>query len=714
MILSYLEPQIKQKRMYVNLLIWVIAAYSFSIYASEMEELEEVIVTATKRGEQKLEDVPLAIQSFSTETLSDMQLYELQNLITAIPGAGLTSAISASNKAFSLRGSGAGGAVGDSLIGYYLDDVPFGIPNFQGSPPIRYFDLERVEVLRGPQGTLYGQGSMGGTIVYRTRDPDMTQFTMRGGVKGSWSEDAGDPNSEISGAISVPLIIDKLAFGFSGGYEFRSGYADAYEGAAVGTPFKKDANDIRIADYRGVMLWTPNERLSVRSQIWHFETDQDYLQVMGSLDPPQLVNQTDFASFDISKTDFYSITATYEFDDFTLTNAMGYQDTSPNGFALGLNFGVLGVGFLDIQNQAESFVNEFRINSNTDDPLQWLAGLSYRDANGHFQSRIELPVGSLFLSTDNRTDTESVAVYGQISYEFLDGKFVPLAGLRYYEDWRTGSDAITGLGNDGNPNVVTWNVNLAYYPNDNTTVFFNAGTGFRSGIIQSTAQADFASGALGVSIPSALEPDELTNFELGVRGVLAGGALRLSASVYHLLYDDYQSEFSPLGITVYANFGDAETTGLDLDIVWDTPIEGLALGFIGNVNTSEFKDVAPGFSAAVPTIANGKRLINTPKFNWRADIDYARPIASRWNLFARASIAQTGGVRVFYGTEFETWESYTASFGLENDQYELSFFGDNLADYRGPVTAPNSITLLQGPYPRTFGLRLRIKDFNWD
>lgn len=707
----HLESHLKQKRLLPALILSVITVFAFGVYASEEDVLEEIIVTATKRGEQKLVDVPLSIQAFSADTLKNKRLYELQDLVSAIPGASQMSAVSASAKVFSLRGSGAGGAVGDGLVGYYIDDTPFGIPNFQGSPPLRYFDLERIEVLRGPQGSLYGQGSMGGTIVYHTRDPDMNQFTVRGEVTGSWSNDAGDPNRGISGSISIPIIDDKLALGFSGGFDYRSGYADAYTGAAEGTPFVDDANDIKTSDYRAVLLWTPNERLTVRGQLWHFETDQDYIQAMSSLDPPQLLNQTTFPAFDLSKNDYYSVTATYDFNNFTLTNSMGYQDTSPNGFALGLNFGFLGLGFLDLQNTAESFANEFRLNSTTDGPLQWLAGVSYREASGHFHSEIDLPVGTRFLTTDNQTDTESFAAYGQVSYELFDGKFVPLLGLRYYEDTRSGFDATTGLGNEGNPSVVTWNVNLAYYPKEELTVFFNAGTGFRSGILQSSAQAGFASTALGLDIPTALDPDELTNFEFGVKGIFADGSMRASASIYHILYEDYQTELSPFGVTVYANFGDAETTGLDVEFEWDTPIEGLLLGFIGNLNTSEYSDVDPSFTASLPAVSNGKRLINTPKFNWRADLNYSRPVTSRWNMFVRGSMSQADGLVMFYGTEFETWESFSASVGLENDRYELSFFGDNLSDFRGPVMAPNAITLLQGPYPLTFGLRLRIKEF---
>ena len=114
-----------------------------------------------------------------------------------IPGASEQSEIGAGYKVFSFRGSGAGGPIGDGMIGYYLDDTPFGIPNFQAAPPIQYFDLERIEVLRGPQGTLYGQGSMGGAIIYHTKNPRSVAVHPR--RRGRLIEDGRSRRHELPG-----------------------------------------------------------------------------------------------------------------------------------------------------------------------------------------------------------------------------------------------------------------------------------------------------------------------------------------------------------------------------------------------------------------------------------------------------------------------------------------------------------------------------------
>ena len=136
----------------------------------------------------------MAIQAFTADSLVSKGIRQTLDLIELIPGASEQSEIGAGYRIFSFRGSGAGGPVGDGMIGYYLDDTPFGVPNNQAAPPLRYFDLDHVEVLRGPQGTLYGQGSMGGAIIFHTKNPDLTKFGI-----------------EFVGAIA-----DAFLFGFEG------------------------------------------------------------------------------------------------------------------------------------------------------------------------------------------------------------------------------------------------------------------------------------------------------------------------------------------------------------------------------------------------------------------------------------------------------------------------------------------------------------------
>jgi outer membrane receptor protein involved in Fe transport len=673
-------------------------------------ELGEIVVTALKSGEQQISRVPLAIQAFSEETLKDKGVRDGGDLISLIPGASQAQEIGAGYRVFSFRGSGAGGAVGDGMVGYYLDDTPFGVPNFQAAPPVQYFDLERVEVLRGPQGTLYGSGSMGGTIIYRTRNPSLDHVTAQLESELSTTENASDPNYRIAGAVSVPLIKDVLGLRLSGGYDYRQGYNDIYSGAPTGEPRETDANTVVSEDLQAILLWTPNDRTTVRLRAWKFSTDQDYLNVMNSLSPPYAAYQGDVVGYDRRRAEYYSSTITHEFQNYTVTNATSYQKSLPGGFQVGLNLGApLGIGTLTNGGDADNFVNEFRVATSGDGPLHVVGGVFYQKAEGLYTFNLDFP--SLQLSGQTITRTENASIFSEVSYDLMGGKLVPLFGLRYFKDTRSADSISNGesVYSESEPEKVTWRANVAYYPVEDWLVFVNAGTGFRSGILQSQAQAN-AVIADGIPTGVALTPDELLNLEFGVKGTLLDGRLRLASSLYEINYENLQTEINTsIGLTAYANLGDSRTRGIDIEASWDTPLEGLNLTVVGNVNDSEFTDVSAAFATANPRYAEGQDLINTPPHNWRLDANYDRTVG-RYDVFANASYTAVGRNRIADSTidTLDPYQLYRASVGVRFDRYELRLYGENLSDERGP-TAANGTTLLAGPRPRTIGLTLRME-----
>lgn len=687
-------------------------SHAQDVGSSPEEENREgdIIVTALKSGEQKLDTVPVAIQAFSEETLNNRGVRDGADLIQLIPGASQAQEIGAGYRIFSFRGSGAGGPVGDGMIGYYLDDTPFGIPNNQVAPPLQYFDIERVEVLRGPQGTLYGQGSMGGTIIYRTKNPSLTDPTLDIDLEMSGTKESSKINYRTAAAVSVPLIKDVLGIRLSAGYDYRGGYNEIYSGAPVGAPYKTDANDVVAKDFQAVLLWKPDDRATVRLRAWKFSTNQDYLNVMNSVDPPYAAFQGTIEGYDRRKAEYYSGTLTYEFDDFTITNATAYQKSLPGGFGVALNLGPpLGIGLLVNGGDARSFVNEFRVATSGTGPFHWVGGVFYQNAKGLYTFDISFP--TLNISGNTVTRTKNASIFSEVSYELLDGKLVPLVGLRYFKDDRSSQSVSNGVPaqSAAKPDALTWRANLAYYPSDDWMIFFNGGTGFRSGILQSQAQAD-AVIADGVPSSLSLTPDRLRNLEIGVKGSLFDKSIRIAASVYDIKYTNLQSAFNTsVGLAAFANLGDAKTQGLDVELGWDTPLKGLALSVIGNVNGSEFTNVIPAFAGANPRVANGQRLLNTPPFNWRVDASYDRKFGEV-ELFANASMTAIGKSRNGDATVdlIQSYELYRASAGLRYRNYEFRIFGENLSDYRGP-TAANGPTLLAGPRPFTMGAGVRIQ-----
>jgi iron complex outermembrane receptor protein len=667
----------------------------------------EIVVTGSRQGAQVLQRVPLAIQAFSGDQLVNGGIREVTDLVSAVPGASQGEQVGSVIKTFSLRGVGAAGGVGDSPIGYYIDNVPFAIPNTPIAPPIRFVDLDRVEVLRGPQGTLYGQGSAGGTIIFHTRDPNLKRMEARGEASISTMSEADKPGYSASAAVSVPLIEDKLAIRISGGYDKRPGYVDIYSGTpATGPRVAKDANVITSRDVRAVVLFKPVDELTIRAQAAHYEPRQDYTQSINSLNPPQQWFSGGVKGSEQGNFDIYSLSVEYETGFANLSSSTSYLNADFS-YLSGQDFGPLGFGSLFNGTTAESLTQEIQLRSSGTGPFHWLAGGFFQNAKSTFSFDAKLT--QLTLDGFNTTHSRNYSAFGEVSYDLFGGKVVPLFGLRYFKDNRTleAASALTGSGfGRTRPDKVTYRANISYFPNDDLTAFATVSSGFRSGITQTQFQAGVLQ-LSGIPGTTALAPDTLTNYEVGMKARLFDGALQLGLNLYRIDFKDLQFGLTPFGIAAFANVGEARTTGIDAEVRWRTPVRGLTLGAVANVNDSKFQDILPIVTASLPNVADGRRLSNTADYNYRIDATYDREVGNGLRLIGNASAARTGSRLMYDGYDVPAYSLYNASIGVRRGPMELSLFGENLADERGPSFVRNSL-LLAGPFPRTVGLRLRV------
>src|SRR5262245_47540834 len=176
--------------------------------------VEEILITAQKR-EESLMDVPQSVQAFDTSFVENNNVRDLVDAMDFIPGASASFSGGAGSQLYNLRGTGAQGRIGLIAIGFYIDDIPW-VSGGPFGPPVQLYDLESLEVLRGPQGTLYGQGSMGGTFVIRTAQPNMKEFDARGQVQSS-DMNEGENSWGWDGTVSVPIVPDTLAMRVTAG-----------------------------------------------------------------------------------------------------------------------------------------------------------------------------------------------------------------------------------------------------------------------------------------------------------------------------------------------------------------------------------------------------------------------------------------------------------------------------------------------------------------
>jgi len=659
-----------------------------------------IIVTAQKAGAQTLQEVPMAIQAFSGEELKERNITTIGDLISSVPGAQEGFRQSNGSRFYNLRGNVTQN--GDSPIGYYLDETPFIVTNFGIAPPVRFIDLERVEVLRGPQGTLYGQGSSGGVFIFHTRDPNLNEIEYAAEAELTKTRGADKWNYGASGALSVPIIQDRLAVRVSGGFSRDAGWADEYYGEFDGTPDETGVNNAKNDDIRVVALFRPWDNVNIRAQYWNFKPRQNFTGFTASVKPPYFENTAGQDGFSNGNFKLWSITGTVDLEPFTITSATSHLEG-----VFGINIPISPAGFFSSQFLPKMFAQEVRVNSNGKGPFHWMIGGSYQDGSGPQENALQIPP-FVDINADNDTLTENWAIFGEVSYELFDGKLIPLVGLRTYHDDRAFKD------NGGivptKKSVETWRVNLSYIPNDNLTMFVSAATGFRPGIVQSRVQVESLELA-GVPADVALSPESSKNYEFGLKWQNPARTLNVGLNLYQLEYTNLQTSVTGGidGVDGFANFGDARTRGIDLELRWRTPLDGLSLSFVGNVNDSEYTKVNEVIADAQPLLYPGARMTNTLSDNYRFDVNYNREIASDLDGFGNFSFSHSGDRLQANGLEAQPYNILNLTMGVRYKGWEFALIGNNLTDERGPTflgtTGPLSGS---GPLPRTLGVRARL------
>lgn len=666
--------------------------------AQSESQVDEVVVTAQKSGNQVLQEVPLAIQAFDGEALKERNINTIADLASVVPGISLSQQQSVASRSYSIRGAGAGASNGDSAIGYYVDDVPFAVTNFGIAPPIRFLDLDRVEVLRGPQGTLYGQGSAGGVFIFHTRDPDLNEIKFAAEAETSTTRGASSLNYGVAGVISVPIIKDVLAVRISGGHSYNPGWADEYYGAFDGTPDREGVNEVRNDDIRVVALLRPAHNVNVRAQYWHFRPRQQFLGGLASTQPPYYENTAAQPSFGNGDFKLYSLSASVDFDTFSITSATTNLEGN-----FGIYVPIAPDGAFSSQFFPKMFSQEVRINSTGSGPFHWMLGGAYQDGSGPQENYLR--IFDTIDNADNNTITRNWAVFGELGYDLLDGKLQPRVGLRHYKDKRTFEDANTR--NTNTENVTTWRANLAYLPNDDLTIFASAATGFRPGIVQSQLQADLLAN-VGVPAGTQTRPENSTNYEVGVKWRTADRNLTVGLNGYVTKLTDMLTPTPTLNTQVsgFSNFGDGTTKGIDIELRWRTPLQGLTLGAVANFNDGEYDYVDPAVQARLPYLQPGTRLVNTIERNSRLDATYNTQLSADVDGSFNIAWTHTGNRLQSSGEYAKAHNLISANLGVRYKAYELSLFGENLTDYDQPTILLNTAGVR--PTPRTIGLRLRV------
>ena len=619
----------------------------------------EIVVTATRRSEA-ISKVPISISALSRDALDQRGIRNFDDIIRQTPGL----VINKTNTTTDIAIRGISSSVGYATTAVYIDDVPIQVRALGyggGNVYPQVFDLARVEVLRGPQGTLFGAGSEGGTVRFITEQPDLTRAHIyaRGELAAT---QYGAPSGEIGVSLSEPLVHDTLAGLVSGYYRHNGGYIDRVSpclaGQATCTHTLVDRNANRDDNYvlRGALVWQPSAELKITPSVFFQQVNandtDDSWEALSNYSAHQFANGNPVQGWGRDKFVLASINAAYTASGFDVIAVGSYFKRTDNfqrdytTFDQSIFTGVAAPFFAGQQAPAAftigqtNWTGELRLQSNrTDSPLNWTLGVFYtHDAQVSYQNVVDpsaplylgfpgvtAPVSGYEIYLQNATSLdEQAAVFGQMSYK-LTPKLSLTAGLRYSHTKFSIIDDASGLvtgppvhdvGNQ-TENPLTPKFGINYQASPGTLIYASASRGFRVGgynpQVGTGCAAQLASIGYPGGRPQTYASDTVWSYEAGAKTRFGGGLGNIQASAYRIDWNNIQQSVGLLcGFQFTANLGSARSQGFDIqfDI---KPVTGLTLGAdIGYVDAKFRQTIAGGPSSTVPLVSAGDHLTTPP------------------------------------------------------------------------------------------------------
>jgi outer membrane receptor protein involved in Fe transport len=729
--------------------------------------IEEVIVTATKRAES-VQDIPQSITAVSGKDLEAKGIENYEDLTRTIPGVIATGG-SNFNK-FVVRGiqtsNGTSSSGEQKLVAIYLDDLP--LTSFSVlTPDMRPYDIGRVEVLRGPQGTLFGSGSLAGAIRYVTNKADPSGYHASLDVEAGKTK--GDSNRlRLGGMVNVPLIQDQLAVRLVGYMRDEDGWVN-YAGANG----RKNTNTADDWGVRGSLRWQPNDKLNAT-----FMVTSDHNEVGDSslYDPTQGRNiaKRDFPFAVDVDLDSYNATIEYDLGFADLTSATVFAK-SKTGWNLDLDAVLTAVMPFYFQEKidTDSFVEDIRLVSKKGGKLDWVAGAFYLDQKSDYADSFNVPQSFLAAlkitglspiltpNADTSMDLRNkknfeAALYGEVSYHFTDTlTFTTGARASKYEfideDKGIGFQTptlipaiFTSIFGYGGSNIVKvpsvartnstgkkskliGKFGLEWQPSADQTYYGLASQGFRRSHPNGPSASNGGKSAINPNdpaiIPVMAEADSLWNYELGAKNIWLDGRLRTTLAAYYIDWGPMQvplvrsSDATPYVGTV----GKARSIGLEaeVDALINEHLEG---GFNATIQSAEVTELTATESLISGAVVGAK--LASPEFKAGAYAKYGWTLADGSDLYARIDAQHVGEyVNTFPNTagakipnaayaKIPAYQNVNVSVGWAKGNLKAVLYAENLGNNQSPIfidAANYSLNRYGTLRPRTVGVRLGWK-----
>lgn len=738
----------------------------------DVDDSDVIIVTSRKR-EQGLLDVPLAVSAIGQDDIEGAGIDSISDFFRRVPSLAVIDQ-GAARKNIIIRGIQTNTSTEDSVTDVYLDEQRITSAIATGDP--RTFDMERIEILRGPQGTLFGGGSLAGTLRYITNKAKTSEFETNFAAGVSTTK-GGDINYEFDGMINIPIVEDKIGFRAVGYYQDESGYlANSLLGF-------DDVAGIENYGFRFALRAQPTEDWTIDLKYTLQDLTQNGFPEARGVDVDAL-NQGGVTLTEerlTSKFQIYDLTWDYDFGWANLTSATGYLQFDflrRNDNSLPLIRDFLGDDtlsaadaaaatplrlFINDLNDNYTFTQEARLTSAPDafGPLEWIAGFYYEDGEESVQvgdflnpgggalfGTAELngaPVDFLFRE-DFVTELRQYALFGEVTY-YLTDRFQATFGYRH-SNFKSAfrADALIGDEDDGTGAPLrdildvgpftekfnTFKGNLSYELSDDLLLFAQSAEGFRLGFGADvppplnpgceTFVTDFLT-ARGLEdflvdgqIPGTTS-DTLWSHEIGLKGLLPGGRGTFAIGGFWGDWKDILVEVEIDDITGTCNTGfnanaaSATSLGIEAELVYDIT-DNFQVSGSGSYVDATIDNDEPFLGASA-----GERLPGSPNLQLSVTAEYHRPIFNGHEGFLRADVQYIGkilGAFEFDDPRTESGEYAIANLraGVELDRFEITVFADNITNNLGQVFSNGLANEFQRTIllrPRTVGVEIRSK-----
>lgn len=722
----------------------------------QVNQLNEIVVTATRRRET-LQATPMSITAFSGSALTAAGVTSVSQIGYQTPGVSERNS-GPGQVEYEMRGIASSGGQSPT-VGFYLDDVPLTPPTDAQLGKVvvdpNLYDLKRVEVLRGPQGTLYGAGSMGGTIKLVTNPPDPRDFSSSVNLMMSGTQGGGF-NYGGNAMVNLPLVKDRAAVRIVGTDTYTSGWIDRIvlqpfpletgggltRGDVTNAPVLhnyKDVNTERLQGVRMSVLVRATDNLTLTPSIFYQRIGQGGLNYADS--PPGVSFEAHYQPYNVPEPysdsfTLYSLAAKYHFAPFDLKSTTSeyvrHTSMTEDSAEPTQNFFETVIGIPDLpysqvgafatiaQDDSRQFSEEVRLTSNSAGPLQWIVGGFYQDFNAvdNIFTNTPGPIAAAVLGVPSLydigvvTNYKQAAGFGEITYRFLHSLQVA-AGARYYS-YKTREQLAESGGlpngsltpsifylpasNSGyNPELT-----LSYLPSHNLTLYTRIAKGFRPG--GGNSPPPFAC----PQTPLQYAPDSLWSYEAGEKARMFGGRLAANSAAYYERWSGIQQQVAETcGNTYTANAGVADVYGGEVEVTGSLPA-GITLTNRAGYTHARIVQSVPGGTFTV-----GEQIQDVPTWTNSTSVSWRKQVSEGHQVVLNATNMYIGSMTdvSFAINNVPSHDIVNLRAGYNWGAGEVNLFVHNAADTRAIIGNTNALSFNVSTFnrvatnqPRTIGV----------